>query len=100
MNTIVWWLLTLPRTLRVVRYILVINALISAFYGFFPLLYFGFEGIMGIFLQQHPWAQSMDQYTRMGLGVIMAREALFGGSTETVVVKIITRLMPLFGSIR
>ena len=39
LNTVVWWALTFPRTIRNVRGILVINAFISAFYGLFPLMY-------------------------------------------------------------
>ena len=40
LNTIVWWMLTFPRTIRNVRIILVVNAFISAFYGLFPVVYF------------------------------------------------------------
>ena len=36
LNAAVWWMLTLPRTIRVVRGILMLNAFISAFYGLFP----------------------------------------------------------------
>ena len=40
LNAAVWWMLTLPRTIRVVRGILMLNAFISAFYGLFPIVHF------------------------------------------------------------
>ena len=99
-NAAVWWMLTLPRTIRVARYILVLNALISAFYGLFPVAYFWCDAVMGIWEQNYVWAQSLDRLSRMGLGLGMTREAIFGGTTGQVLFKIVTRLLPLFVSIR
>ena len=99
-NAAVWWMLTLPRTIRVARYILVLNALISAFYGLFPVVYFLCDGVMGIWLQKYSWTQYLDKFSIMGLGIDMTREVLFGGTTGQTLFKIVTRLLPLFVSIR
>ena len=94
LNAAVWWMLTLPKTIRVIRGILVLNALISAFYGLFPLLY-----VFLIFVIPHEDLQSDDfnDEDRQLMALNAAREALFGGSSfGEVAWKVISRLVPLF----
>ena len=100
LNAAVWWMLTLPRTIRVVRGILVLNALISAFYGLFPTIYFFIDGVGGILKKGNDDVKGVSIVTRNNMVLGAAREALFGGgSFGEVARKVIFRLFPLFLSI-
>jgi Leucine-rich repeat (LRR) protein len=96
LNAVVWWMLTFPRTIRVVRGILVMNALISAFYGLFPLVYLSIDGVGGIMLGGNVAVEDLKSSFRSMMMVSATREALFGGSFIAVVRKIVFRLLPLF----
>ena len=92
LNAAVWWMLTLPKTIRVIRGILVLNALISAFYGLFPLFY-----VILIFVIPHEDLKGVTSEDRELMSITAAREALFGGSSfGEVAWKVISRLVPLF----
>ena len=100
LNAAVWWMLTLPRTIRVVRGILVLNALISAFYGLFPMIYFLIDGVGGILRGERVDLKGISIETRNNMLVSAAREALFGGGSFVEVArKVVFRLFPLFLSI-
>ena len=94
------WMFTLPRTVRVVRGILVMNALVSAFYGLFPVAYLMINGVLGIMFGGYDWTAQIEHGSRKGTMMIgTAREALMGGTAGDVSWKILTRVLPLFFSI-
>ena len=108
---IVLAMLTLPRTIRVVRGVLMLNALVSAFYGLFPVLYFLADGL-GARQKVISRSGGHSAFTEVeltdnelsslveGMIISSAREALFGGNTfGQVAWKIVSRLFPLFKSI-
>ena len=101
LNAAVWWMLTLPRTIRVVRGILMLNAFISAFYGLFPIVYFMVNGVGGILLPRgNVAAEGLSEFSRQSMVISAAREAFFGGSNFVEVArKVLFRLFPLFLSI-
>ena len=101
LNTVVWWMLTLPRTIRTVRGILVMNALINTFYGFFAFAYFLVDDGMMLNLGV---MRDLDVQTRRNLGIANCRNAIFGGTfemafdmmEENIIWKVLTRIVPLF----
>jgi hypothetical protein len=100
MNAIVWWMLTFPRTIRVVRGSYMLNGLIAAFYGLFPFWYFFIEGLCGILFKANKDLQRLE-WSLGGYSVLLSSttEAMFGGTTYEVAFKVVTRLVPLFVSI-
>ena len=81
LNTIVWWMLTFPRTIRNVRGILVINAFISAFYGLFPVVYLFAVNLPAWNLAKHqPYTDGTDIIQKLP---DMARFYLFLDSVKT-----------------
>ena len=106
---IVLAMLTLPRTIRVVRGVLMLNALVSAFYGLFPVLYFLADGLgarQTVKLGGNSVFKEVELTSNELSGLVeamimsSAREALFGGNTFGLVAwKIVSRLFPLFKSL-
>ena len=96
LNAVVWWMLTLPRTIQSVRTILMLNALISAFYGFFPLIYLVVDGML---IGRIGEIQNDSKMNYAGILISAAMEGLFGGTGEQVAAKVVFRLLPLFLSI-
>jgi hypothetical protein len=94
------WMFTLPRTIRVVRGILVMNALVSAFYGLFPVAYLLIDGVLGIMFGGYDWTERVPGSRRQMMLIGTAREGLMGGTTGDVSWKILTRVLPLFFSIK
>ena len=100
LNAAVWWMLTLPRTIRVVRGILMLNVFISAFYGLFPIVYFMVSGVVGILFKGNIAVEGLSEFSRQSMVISAAREAFFGGSNFVEVArKVVFRLLPLFLSI-
>jgi hypothetical protein len=98
LNAVVWWMLTLPRTVRTVRGILVLNALISTFYGTFAVAYLMVDGVAGIMMQGDSDFKVLD-LDRLRLSDLVrgaATEALFGGTPAKTTWKLLTRMVPLF----
>ena len=94
LNTIVWWMLTFPRTIRNVRFILVVNAFISAFYGLFPVVYFLAVDYpswnLGIY---QPYTgvdiiQKLPEMARVFMFLDNVKEAGLGGSASEVAWKV------------
>ena len=100
LNAIVWWMLTYPQTIRVVRGSYMLNGLIAAFYGLFPFWYFFIEGLCGILFKANKDLQRLE-WSLGGYSVLLSSttEAMFGGTTYEVAFKVVTRLVPLFVSI-
>ena len=100
LNTAVWWMLALPRTIETVRWILMLNAGISAFYGLFPLIYFFIDGLGGIGFGWHGWTSEIPLNFRFAMLLNSIREALLGGGNFVQVAeKVLARLLFLFLSI-
>jgi hypothetical protein len=94
LNTIVWWMLTFPRTIRNVRFILVVNAFISAFYGLFPMVYL-FAANMPQYVQSKyvPYTgvdilQKLPESMTPFLFIDQCKEAALGGSASEVAWKV------------
>ena len=96
LNIVRWWVLTLPRTIDTVRSILVSNALISAFYGFFALGYLFFDGVQGILMHRDSTFTYLSDLERQSVIIGVAQDAFFGGNFWAVVWKLLTRMLPLF----
>ena len=93
LNTIVWWMLTFPRTIRNVRIILVVNAFISAFYGLFPMVYLFAANLPQFMQSEAPYTgvdilQKLPDTMRPFLFIDQCKEALLGGSASDVVWKV------------
>ena len=100
LNTAVWWMLALPRTIETVRWTLMLNALISAFYGLFPLIYFFIDGLGGIGFGGYGWTSEIPLNFRFAMLLSTVREALLGGGNFVQVAeKVLARLLFLFLSI-
>ena len=93
LNTVVWWMLTFPRTIRNVRIILVVNAFISAFYGLFPMVYLFAANLPQFMQSEAPYTgvdilQKLPDSMRPFIFIDESKAALLGGTPGDVVWKV------------